>query len=260
MSKAHLVTLGCSWTFGEGSGYTEGMSRWEYENIQHDEKICWKNGWRRHVVEHFDFTHTNIGEYGSSNDRQFRLAKKYFLSKDFLNLVQQKKKVIVLWGTTALNRYDVWIKSEEKYSKILLNNVDFDLIKYGSDQDIFSFALDKFSYHETARLKELELEILHWNQFFKLFNVKNFWYDTLGSYDYRIRPYNFFDIDKKNRSLVSVIANVHKKDNNVKSLLPTQDFQYCIDNNILNTYSYHPKQNYYHEIGKYFIEKLEKVI
>lgn len=261
MNKPHLITLGCSWAFGEGSGYSEGMREWEYERIQHDEKICWQNGWRRSVVEHFDCTHKNIAEYGSSNDRQYRLAKRYFLSKEFLNLLQKKTKVIVLWGTTSLNRYDIWLNSTETYEKILLNQVDFDLIKYGTHQDIFAFALDKYSYNESMRLKELELEILHWNQFFKLFGVQNYWYDTLGSYDYKIKPNNFFDIGNKNRSLVSVVANVHRKDNNInKPLLSVNDFEYCTSNGLLNNYSYHPKPKYYQEIGKYFINKLEKVI
>ena len=268
--KRHLVTFGCSWAYGEGSGYTEGMTQEEYERIQHDPEICWKNGWRKPVVEHFGFSHTNLADYGSSNDRQFRLAKKYFSSRDFLKLLSSGAKVIVLWGTTSVARYDFFLNDTKKYEKLLLNNVDSDLLRFGTKQDLFTYALKKFTYNEEIRIRELELEIVHWNQFFKLFNIQNFWYDTLGSYDYRLKPNNFFDIQKESRSLVSVVAEAHKKESNyykVRNTLkekasqvfdPKDDFTYGIDNGVLNSYSYHPKSKYYKAISEYFIEKLEK--
>ena len=259
-----------SWAYGEGSGYTEGMTQEEYERIQHDPEICWKNGWRKPVVEHFGFSHTNLADYGSSNDRQFRLAKKYFSSRDFLKLLSSGTKVIVLWGTTSVARYDFFLNDTKKYEKLLLNNVDYDLLRFGTKQDLFTYALKKYTYNEEIRIRELELEIVHWNQFFKLFNIQNFWYDTLGSCDYRVKPNNFFDIQKDNRSLVSVVAEAHKKESNyykVRNTLkekasqvfdPKDDFAYGIDNGVLNSYSYHPKPKYYKAISEYFIEKLEK--
>lgn len=268
--KRHLVTFGCSWAYGEGSGYTEGMTQEEYENIQHDSLICWENGWRKPVVNHFKFSHTNLAEYGSSNDRQFRLAKKYFSSKEFSKLLSSGTKIIVLWGTTAVNRYDFFLNSSRKHEKLLLNNVESDLLRFGTEQDLFTYALRKYTYNEEMRIRELELEIIHWNQFFKLFNIQNFWYDTLGSYDYKIKPYNFFDIKKENRSLVSVVAEAHRKESNYYKVRNTlkekasqifddkDDFTYAIDNEVLNSYSYHPKPKYYKAISEYFIEKLEK--
>ena len=254
----HLVTLGCSWCYGEGSGYEEGMTADDYDMIQHDSNICWQNGWRKKVVDHFGFGHTNLGEYGSGNDRQFRLATRFFLSKNFQRLRQNNVPVIVLWGTTSLNRYDVWLNEKNNYVKVLLNNADEDLIRYGTHEDIFAYAIKKYSYNETARLQELESNIMHWNQFFQLLGIKNFWYDTLASYDYRIKPKNFFDIEKYNRSLVSVCARKHRKDNKVKSLFQEDDFTYNIDNGVLNEHSYHPKKPYYKEIANYLIGKLEE--
>ena len=258
--KPHIITLGCSWTFGEGSGYTEGMTQEEYELIQHDPDICWENGWRKNLVEHFGFTHTNLGEYGSGNDRQFRLAKRFFLSKTFQRIIQNNQQLIVLWGTTSLNRYDVWLNKEQAYTKLLLSNVEEDLIRFGTEQDIFAYAIKKYSYNETARLQELETNIMHWNQFFQLLGIKNYWYDTLGSYDYRIRPKNFFDIELKNRSLVSVIAREHKKITKTKLLMPMDDFLYCVENGVINDYSLHPKKPYYKAISNYLIKKLEGVL
>ena len=55
------ITFGDSWTFGEGSAYKDGMNQPQYEQIQHDPDLCWENGWRKRVVEHFDFDHINFG-------------------------------------------------------------------------------------------------------------------------------------------------------------------------------------------------------
>lgn len=261
MSDTVLITLGCSWTFGEGSGYKEGMTLKEYEKIQHDENICWENGWRKPVVEHFGFDHINIAESGSSNDRQFRLAKQFFVSKKFTELYQSNKRIIVVWGTTSLNRYDMWLKENNRYEKLFLQNIDKDIIRFGGAQEQLTFAIHKTSYYEPARVKQLELEILFWNQYFKLLKIKNFWFDTFNSYRYSVRPSNFFDIYKSNnRDLVSVIADNHKQKVGYKSLLPMDNFKYLLDNNLINTYSYHPKKEGYQVLAEYFIDKLEEHI
>lgn len=261
MSDTVLITLGCSWTFGEGSGYKEGMTLKQYEQIQHDENICWENGWRKPVVEHFGFDHINIAEGGSSNDRQFRLAKQFFVSKKFTELYQSNKRIIVVWGTTSLNRYDMWLKENNRYEKLFLQNIDTDMIRFGGPMEHLSFAIDRYSYYEPARVKELELEFLFWNRYFKLLGIKNFWFDTFSSYKYSITLPNFFDGDKKNnRDLVSVIADNHKKKVNFKSLFPVDNFQYALDNDLLNKYSFHPKKDGYKVLAEYFIDKLKEHI
>lgn len=264
MEKTVLITFGCSWTFGEGSGYTEGMTKEEYESIQHNTDICWENGWRKPLVEHFDFDHINLAEYGSSNDRQFRCAKEFFTSDKFKDLYQSKSKIIVLWGITSTNRYDFWINSSRNYEKIFLNNVEDDVIKYKQEQDYLGFALKRYSYNELNRVSQLVTEISFWNQYFKLLNIKNFWFDTFSSLSYGIKFNNFFDIHKKNRSLVNVIVKHHRKNNISKikfiNLDYNSDFTYAIQNNILNSYSYHPKKEYYDVIKNYLIEKLEEYL
>ena len=258
--KPVLITMGCSWTYGEGSGYVEGMSQEDYTKIQHDPDVCWENGWRKKVVEHFDFDHHNISEYGSSNDRQFRLAKQYFVSNQFKELYLQNRKIYVLWGMTSLNRYDMWVKDQRKYAKIFLNKVEKDLENYAQDQDYLAYALNKYSYQEEPRTRELETEILYWNQYFKLLGIKNFWFDTFASFRYRIRPKNFFDVDKDLRSLVNIITNHHKKRIGFNMRLPIDNFGYAIKHGIVNDISFHPKKEYYSLIGDYFIKKLEENI
>ena len=69
--KTLLITFGCSWTFGEGAGCEPGMSLKEYDKIRYSSDYAWDFGWRRYVVEHFDVDHVNLGESGSSNQKQF---------------------------------------------------------------------------------------------------------------------------------------------------------------------------------------------
>ena len=121
--KDLLITFGCSWTFGQGSAYKEGMSSKRYDKIYLDPDLCWQNGWRKYVVDYFDFDHLNYGIGGSSNDKQFRLAKQFFTSNRFKELYQQGRKIYVLWGTTSVNRYDFWLKDTYQYEHIFLKNV-----------------------------------------------------------------------------------------------------------------------------------------
>jgi hypothetical protein len=155
----------------------------------------------------------------------------------------------------------MWVKSLGKYKKLFLQNVATDMLLYGEDSDHLAYALDKFSYSESARVRELELNFLYWNQYFKLLGIKNFWFDTFTSFDYKVKIHNFFDNEKnKDRDLVSVIANHHKKQKNYNNFLGIDNFKYALDNNLLNPYSFHPKKEGYKLLGDYFIEKLKEYV
>jgi len=266
--KDLLITFGCSWTFGQGSAYKEGMSNEEYDKIYLDPDLCWENGWRKYVVDHFDFEHLNYGIGGSSNDKQFRLAKQFFVSNKFKELYQQGRKIYVLWGTTSVNRYDFWVKDEWKYEHIFLTNVkdeDVHPDQFGEDSsaiDHIAHCLNKYSYNEPARVKELEFEFLHWNQYFKLLGIKNFWYDTFSSFNYSVKPSNFFGANEIRRDLLSVLVDNHRKTTKLGKL-PTffaDDFRYACRHNLLNPYTYHPKNDGYKQLGEYMIKNLQEKI
>ena len=265
--KDLLITFGCSWTFGQGSAYKEGMSNWEYEKIYLDDDLCWENGWRKYVVDHFDFDHINFGVGGSSNDKQFRLAKQFFVSNKFKKLYQQDRKIYVLWGTTSVNRYDFWVKDQHQYQHIFLTDPEgksADPDQWGihaEARDYIAACLDKYCYWEPARVKELELQFLHWNQYFKLLGIKNFWYDTFSSFNYTVNLSNFFDRKQRRRDLLSVLVDNHRK--KVKSKTPIwniDDFEYAVDNNLLNPYTYHPKPDGYKQLGDHMIKNLQERI
>lgn len=260
MSDTVLITFGCSWTFGEGSGYKDGMSLKKYESVQSDEDICWKNGWRKIVVDHFNFEHINFSEGGSSNDRQFRLAKEFFISKKFSELYKQKN-IIVLWGITVTNRYDMWCRDTNQYEKIFLNTCEQELIQFNQHKDKMAVCLKRFSHDEKSRLLNLETDIIHWNQFFKLLNIKNFWFDTFCSNNYKTRFSNFFDINNNNRDLLYQICSTHKTNLKIKDPIGKDlCFDYAKKHNLINSYSLHPKKEEYQLIAKYIIDKLEEFI
>ena len=268
MMKDFLITFGCSWTFGQGSGYQDGMTEDEYNKIYLDPEICWQNGWRRHVAEHFDLENINFGCGGSSNDKQFRLAKQFFASNTFKKIFQSKAKVYVLWGTTSVNRYDFWIREDFDYAHIFLkscDNKDVSPTLFGDRSgaiDQIAGVLNKYSYYEPARVKQLELEFIHWNQYFKMMGIKNFWYDTFSSFRYGVNLPNFFDQGKADRRdmLATIVENDRVRK---KSLVPgwcVDDFVYACDNNMLNPYTYHPKADGYKEIADHLISKLQEHI
>lgn len=258
MKDTVLLTFGCSWTFGEGSGYEDGMTEMQYEKIRENEKICYENGWRKKVVEYFDVEHINFSEPGSSNDLQFRLCKQFFISNKFKDLRDKYKNIIVLWGITSTYRYDFWCKDTNRFEKILLNTSEEDVKKFGEYKDHIGLTIKKLSYNDFVRKRQLEIEISFFNQYFKLINIKNYWFDTFYSIDYKIKPQNFFDIEKKQRDLLNVLCNKHS--DSYSNLNVTNHFEYAKDNGIINLYSLHPKKDGYKLIANYFIEKLKEVM
>lgn len=260
MKDTILVTFGCSWTFGEGSGYEDWMSEKEYEKIRADEKICYENSWRKKVIEHFDIDHINFSEAGSSNDLQFRLAKQFFTSKKFQEIYKSYKNIIVLWGITATNRYDFWCRDTNKYAKILLNNAEEDVKKFNQYEDHLGLTLKKLSYNHQTRVNELEIDIVFWNQYFKLLKIKNFWFDTFYSIKYKIKPVNFFGIDSQKRDLLFMLCEKKPDQYKIKKFINDDYFEYAKNKGIVNEYSLHPKKEEYNLIADYFIDKLKEYI
>ena len=73
---AKLVTFGCSWTYGIGSAYVDGIPQEQYHKIKKDDT----NSFRKILCERHNFSNVNFSVGGSSNQKQFRLATEYFLS------------------------------------------------------------------------------------------------------------------------------------------------------------------------------------
>jgi hypothetical protein len=108
-------------------------------------------------------------------------------------------------------------------------------------------------------IKNLEFDILHWNQYFKLLNkgveptIINFWYDTFNSKDYGIKPSNFIGIKSTKRDLLSLIClNFNKTSNEIGS-----GFEFAEHNKLVDPYTYHPRAEQHSVIANYFIDYLK---
>tara|TARA_B100001250_G_C19677474_1_gene734301 strand:+ start:366 stop:1031 length:666 start_codon:yes stop_codon:yes gene_type:complete len=210
-----LITFGDSWTVGEGCGYTKGMTKIRFEELfKRNDDICWKKGWRKKVVDHFNIDHLNFSTFDSTNTQQFQSAKKFFIGKKFQELTNTKNKIIILWGITSLKR-------------------------------------------DQSNIKDLELDILHWNQYLKVLNngikptLINFWYDTYLSKEYSITPKNLIGSNRSKRDLLSLIC-LNNNDDRVET-----GFEYADDNKLIDPYTYHPRAEQHSVIADYFINYLK---
>jgi len=268
--KTLLITLGCSWTFGEGAGCEPGMSLKEYDKIRYSSDYAWEFGWRRYVVEHFDVDHVNLGESGSSNQRQLHYAKNYFLSSKFAKDYKSHEHVIVLWGITTLRRNFMYFKDSKMYENIFLKEENVFQTKWNTNKDKMTKALYKYCYDDDVALREVQSDILHWNQYFKLYpKIKNFWFDIFGSKHYTVKIRNFIDIDKPKRDLLYQICKNHLSGEVEKWKIEGREnydpnfldkystcFGYAEEHDLVNPYSFHPYKTGYKFIGDYFIKFL----
>jgi hypothetical protein len=257
MSNNILITFGCSWTFGEGSGYVDGMSEVEYKKIQHDPKICYENSWRKVLVDHYNLVHINFSVSGSSNQRQFKTAREYFVTEKWKKLINNpKNNVVVLWGITSTYRNYFWCKDTRRYENIFYN-LKGDKIEYNNYQDKLAEAMLKWSYNREVEVEVIKNEILFFNHYFNLVGVKNLWFDTFNFINYGEKFNNFLDESLEQRDLLSMLCYEHARKSNIKLILDN-NFKYAEESGLINSFSYHPKKDQYKIIGEYFIRKLKK--
>jgi len=275
MKKSLLITFGCSWTYGIGAGYKEGMSESYYtENIRWSHELCYENSWRKLVLEHFDIKGLNFSVGGSSNLRQFKTARNFFISDEWKKLKSDYDNIVVLWGLTTTERVYMWCEDENKFCDIYLNQDRhkgsireiFSRLKDIFDSDRLAMTINKCSYNYENEVNELTKEVLFWNQFFNLNNIPVIWFDTFNSHKYTSKIKNLIEYDKDKRDILYYLCDLHLKNNpqilsedelSYESFNNANFFFYAVRNKILNPYSFHPTKEQYENIGLYFIEKLK---
>jgi hypothetical protein len=173
MSTA-LITFGCSWTFGVGVGYEEGMKRPEYEKIAWEKSVCDQLSFRGLLSQKYNLVNVNFSIGGSSNQSQFRLAKIFFSSLEFKKMQKEFDQITVLWGITSTARNELF--SIEK-SQL----VNF----FYSRESQLAKSLIKFSYDHQNEVNLLEIEMNHWDIYFENLNVNNLWFDTFNHHNYQ---------------------------------------------------------------------------
>lgn len=268
MNNTLLITLGCSWTYGVGAGYRETMEEDGYnKHIRWDSNLCWENGWRKQVVDYFNVDHLNFAVGGSSNDRQFRHARDFFSSNTWNRLLKSDRKIVVLWGTTSISRKYFWCNDVQGYRNIFLVPDEIKVkslkqifaIKGGKEyEDKITVAYTKWSYNYQEELKELERNIKFWNNYFETINIKNFWFDTFDSHQYKNIPTNMFGHSNRGRRDMLHVICKNYDENYDKKINSDAVFTYAVDKKLLNPYSFHPTKNSYKCIGNYMINQLKE--
>ena len=175
MSSKLLITFGCSWTYGTGAGYTTGMSNGEYEKIAHNPTINDQLSFRGLLAKEYNLINKNFSYSGSSNAKQLRLAKQFFISDEFKELQLKFDKIFVLWGLTSTARNEMFDVESNALTNFFYHNPNNNLSKL----------MLKYGYNHDYEVFLLWLEMAHWNEYFKNLNIQNFWFDSINHHNYK---------------------------------------------------------------------------
>jgi hypothetical protein len=175
MLKKLLITFGCSWTYGVGVAYNESMTKSDLQAVAWDPTVCANYSFRGILCQQYGFVNKNFANGGSSNTRQIRLAKTFFNSDEFYDLRHQYDSIVVLWGITSTARNELYSLEHQRLENFFYNH-PLDISK----------AILKYSYNHEHEVFMLAQEMAHWNKYFKLLNIKNFWFDTFNHHDYTV--------------------------------------------------------------------------
>jgi len=173
MSKKLLITFGCSWTYGIGAAFEHGMSQEDYKSIAWDQDLCNCYSFRGLLSKQLGYDNINLSNGGSSNARQFRLAKSFFNSQQFKQAKQIYDRIVVLWGITSTARTEMFDLSTQRLENFFYTR------RSALEQSIV-----KYSYNHDHEVFVLATEMIHWNQYFNCLGIENFWFDTFNHHDY----------------------------------------------------------------------------
>lgn len=190
-----LVTFGCSWTYGKGLGCQPWTTKDEYWRISDDSELANMFSYRVLLSEKFNMKNINFAESRSSNQRQFRLAKKFFASEEFKLLQQQHSTVIVLWAITSTVRNEMFSIADNA----LIN------FKYDERIDLAKMMLTLVHNHQNE-VDQLATEMRFWNDYFAHKGIHNTWVDTFNHHQYPFTVSNLFGGNDYPRDLLSKLV------------------------------------------------------
>ena len=173
MSKQLLITFGCSWTYGVGVGYQDGMAPRDFAKIAWNPDYCDQYSFRSILSKKFNMDNVNISKGGSSNQEQFRLAENFFSSTKFFNLQNKYNDIVVLWGITSILR-----------NEIFFNNLQYSKSFFYTDKSLLSKVIITEHFNERHELLLLRDKIKFWNNYFDSIGITNHWFDTFNHHDY----------------------------------------------------------------------------
>jgi hypothetical protein len=247
-----LITLGCSWMYGVGVGYTPEMTGDQYCEIAWQEPICDSLSFRGLLSKKYNLVNKNLSRPGSSNQWQFRRAKEYFTSEEFKQARQEFDKIIVMWGVTSTARNELYCISEKKLVNFF----------YKSDTPE-SRAMVKYFYDHDNEVTQLTTEMLFWNDYFSGINITNLWFDTFNHHDYNQTIDHLIFNDELPRDLLSKLAitnGLTQPDNRYHGSewsIDSNRISHLIKCGLLNPHSHHPTQEGHRQIADFLTPYIE---
>lgn len=251
----YLITLGCSWTWGAGVGYTDNLTPGEYKSIVFDRELADKNSFRSILSERHGYRNINFSIWKSSNKKQFRQARQFFSSDTFTKIKNNADDIIVLWGITSTGRDQVFSTAKNEYLNLVLN----DPRPQSDEEEKISNFLLEHTYDHDHEVFELAQDMTHWNHYFKLLGVRNYWFDSFNHHDYTTnspgtgKEYinntcieNFAVDHDHSRDLMSQLAinsgieNFDSKYHSSAWEHDTNRIDFLVEKGLINPYSYHP--------------------
>lgn len=245
MESGLIITAGCSWTYGIGAGYKEGMNLADYEFIiQKDKNVVQlfaeKYSFRALLSKKFNFKNINLSLGKSSNQSQFRMLKNFLCSSEAKTLTKKYSNVIVLHGITSTARNELYLSGFDK-----LVNFKYDEKRYKEYSSIFV----KYFYSHQNEIDRLCEEMNFMNDYYKNAGIKNLWFDTFNHHNYPTPIDNLIEFGHEKRDLMSnmLYARQYKNfDNNYHYSIwknDTDRLDLLLKDNLLNPFSFHPTKS-----------------
>jgi hypothetical protein len=252
-----LITFGCSWTYGVACHYASGMLRAETLNSAWDDDKTNLYSFRAILSKKYNLTNLNFSAGGSSNQRQFRLAKEFFLTDEYKKINDSFDKIIVLWGITSTARNELYSIDKKDY------------INFQYHRPTVNWPFNKLMlqhcYDLENSVNELSLEMKLWDEIFENRGIKNLWFDTFNHHNYSYANNMVFANENK-RDLLSILAKnagLAEVDDGYHHSVwhhDTDRVTYLVDKKILNPYSKHPGREGHNQISELLSPEIEKLI
>lgn len=248
-----LLTLGCSWTRGIGSGYYPGLTKFEFTNtdIARRDSINDRYSFRGLISQKYNLENQNFSVGGSSNEEQFfRLSEIFGNDSKRKNILE--KKPIVLWGITSTARI---FRNNQSY---ILNSITPGVMRMldetrPNDEELKSLLQDqmllyealyyKLFYKHSKSIDNLEIQINFWNTIFENYNIPVLWFDTFNTHEYKTKLKNFLPNGDLLTQMLELKNVRYKKTSTYHfSRWKVDDPRIIagVKSGLLNPFSYHP--------------------
>ena len=239
-----IVTFGCSWTYGVGVNYEQGMSEDTYLKNAWSDSISDELSFRGIIAKEFNLFNLNFAEGGSSNQKQFRYAREFFTNP---MVKKHHGRIIVLWGITSVYRNELWSNT----------NVRYDSFKYDETLSKLQKLLFKETFNYDTEVKKLSEDMEVWNGYFKNMGIKNLWFDTFNTHEYPLSVSNLINGDMMS-TMSGMESHGYHFSSWVNDIKPT--INKLVDSGILNPYSFHPTKLGHQKIAEILEPRIKQMV